>query len=333
MRHYFVLGALLTAAAAAVACGDAGNNLLTNGDGSGGASGGASSGTVGGASSGGTSGGGTSGTSGASSGGASSSGNVPDAAPPRGKDAGPPPPASACVPNNIQTILNQQCVSCHANPPVGGSLSPLLNLADLLATTKENAAKNEAQLSALKLKGAGTSIMPPGSSAAANSAAAAAFDAWIASNYTLGCGSGGADAGSPPPPPANIWQGQPGFTAGSASQPEHSANDPRITRDCLDCHGGGGAPTWSAAGRLYDGAGNGVAGAQVRVAQADGSGGTTVYTDAIGLFWFQPGAFTAGMHTGARDAAVTKNMASAPSSGRCNSCHATGGSTARIHLP
>ncbi len=338
MRHIYVLGALVLTSFVAVACGDSNTGTLGGGGAwgpnaaapaSSGASGDGTSGGTSGSSSGGTSGGGTSGSL--------------DAAPPPppGADAGPPPPppppppSSACVPTNIQTILNQQCVGCHSNPPVNGSLSPLTNLAEMTAVSKENAAKNQAQLSALKLKASATSIMPPGSTVAANAAAAAAFDAWIASNYTLGCTAGG-DAGTsppPPPPPSDVFNGQPPFTPGSSRQGEHSANDSRIKRNCLDCHNGGDAPAWSSGGRLVDGAGNGVAGAQVRVAKADGTAGTTVYTDAIGLFWFRPGQFTPGLHAGARNATTKVNMVSAVSNGGCNSCHATGGTTTPIHLP
>ncbi len=334
MRHVYLLGALIIASATAVACGDANTSQL-------GASGGdwgpgaASSGTSGAS---GTADPGTS--SGATSGG--TSGGLPDAAPPPPlppKDSGPPtpppppPPASACVPTNIQTILNQQCVGCHSTPPVNGSLSPLMNLADLTATAKEDASKNEAQLSSSKLKGVGSSIMPPGSTGSANASAAAAFDAWIASNYTLGCSASDGGTPPPPPPPPDVFGGQPPFTPGSASQGEHTAGDSRITRNCLGCHGGGDAPTWSAAGRLTDGAGNGVAGAQVRVAKTDGTAGTTVYTDKLGLFWFRPGQFTSGLHAGVRNATTKINMVSAVTNGGCNSCHATGGTTTPIHLP
>ena len=331
MRHIFLLGALVLSAATAVACGDANTSQLTSGGPGGGSSGATSSsgasGTVDGTSSGGAS------SSGSTSGGASSSGGTSGTTSSGGSSGGvdagpppPPPPASACVPNYIQAILNSQCVGCHSSPPVNGSLSALTNLGELSATAKEDATKNEAQLSLAKLKGASGSIMPPGGTAAGNAAAIASFQKWINSNYTDGCAAG-TDAGPPPPPPSDVFTGQPPYTSGSPNRTSHHAG-----ADCLSCHNGGGdAPQWSFGGTITNGAGGGIAHVEVRLVDTNGKG-ISVYTDSLGNFWSGT-SWSGPAHVGARNATGKVLMVSPITQGGCASCHKSGGAQAPIHLP
>jgi len=327
MRHVYVLGALLIAGAAAVACGDANTSQLA-GDGTGGPGGASSgtsgaSGTVDGTSSGAS--GGSSGASssgGSSSGGSSSGGSSSGGSSSGGTDAGPPPPppppppAGACISPAVQAILNAQCVGCHSNPPVNGSLSPLVTFGDMSATSKEDPSKNQAQESLVKLQ---AGQMPPGSSAGANAAAISAFQTWIAGNYQVGCGQ---DAGVPPPPP-DPFGGQPPYVPGTPGG--DSSHNPG--QDCMGHHNHGF--TW--AGTLKDTNGNAIAKAEVRLLDANGVG-TSVYTDSLGNFHSSK-SWTGPAHVGARNANNKALMVAPITKGGCNSCHANGGVQAPIHLP
>ena len=323
MRTHFGWSALVTilvAAGAIAACGDAadthnllgggGMNGATAGDpGTSGAPAATSGGTSGTATSGGTNSAGTSG--GTTSGGTTAT------------DGGKPPPttvAGAGLPCNISTFLAAKCTGCHADPPVNGSLSGLVTITDLLATAKEDSSKNEAQLSLSRMMNA-ASPMPPAS--VANPATAAeitAFQAWIAGNYQGSC-----DAGAPPPPPVDAFTGAGAFVAQTAGS-THNAG-----KNCMGgCHNHG----FTFAGTLTDGAGNPVAGAEVRLLDANGQG-ILVHTGANGNFHSST-PWTAPAHVGARTAAnkvVMVTPLSAPANGGCNGCHATGGTVVPIHVP
>jgi hypothetical protein len=237
-------------------------------------------------------------------------------------DAGkpPPPPAGAGIPCNVAAVLAAKCVSCHSDPPINGSLSGLVTLADLMATSKEDATKNEAQLSLQRMQGT-PSPMPPASLAnPATAADIAAFQSWINGGYTGSC----ADAGSPPPAGVDPFAGAPAF-ASQVGPDSHNAG-----QNCMGgCHNHG----FTFAGTLVDAAGNGVAGAEVRLLDTSGVA-VSVYTGPNGNF-HSSATFTAPAHVGARDATNKALMvtALAASNGGCNGCHATGGTVAPIHLP
>jgi hypothetical protein len=95
------------------------------------------------------------------------------------------------------------------------------------------------------------------------------------------------------------------------------------------CHNHG----FTFAGTVYDGSGNAVSGAEVRLVDSAGHG-ISVYAGTNGNFYTTT-AWTGPAMVGARDATNTQLMASSVSSSPsgCNSCHATGGATSPIHLP
>jgi hypothetical protein len=97
------------------------------------------------------------------------------------------------------------------------------------------------------------------------------------------------------------------------------------------------------AGTVYDGNGNVVVGAEVRLVDANGNA-SSVYTDSAGNFHKGGSGFMAPAHVGVRNASATQNMFEALQSsqqgpaitgGACNACHCTGGTctVAPIHLP
>jgi hypothetical protein len=225
----------------------------------------------------------------------------------------------------VQAIFGGSCTACHASPPINGSLSPLVTLSDLLAVSKEDPTKNEAQLSLSRMEST-SSPMPPGGGA--TSTETAALQTWISANYTsASCADVGAATPPPstPPAPANdVFTGAPAFSSIVAGS-THNAG-----KDCMGgCHNHG----FTFAGTVTNGAGAGVAGAEVRLVDANGKA-ISVYTGSNGNFHSST-AWTGPAKIGVRNAAATAIMATAlvAANGGCNGCHATGGTEPPIHLP
>jgi hypothetical protein len=232
-----------------------------------------------------------------------------------------PPPAGACVPPAVQAVLAAKCTACHSNPPINGSLSPLITLTDLLATSKEDATKNEAQLSVARMQNT-TSPMPPGGGATATDIST--LQAWITAGYKdAACGDGGTPP-PPPPPPTDVFTGAPAFASQVAGS-THNAG-----KNCMGgCHNHG----FTFAGTVTNGAGAGVAGAEVRLVDANGKA-ISVYTGSNGNF-HSSSSFVAPAKIGVRNAAAKAIMVTAltAANGGCNGCHANGGTQTPIHLP
>ena len=243
-------------------------------------------------------------------------------------------PAASGLPCDVATYLAAKCASCHGNPPLPSALAGLVTYADLKATSKEDPTKNEAELSVARMKNA-ASPMPPGAPPPATDVAI--LEDWIAAGYPMGsCGNGNgtaADGGSSVPPPPSVFEGAPAFQAQTGPR-AHNAG-----KDCMSCHrtGGGEAPRFSFGGTLYDQSGNPVAGAEVRLVDANGKA-ASVYTGTNGTFYGEGSGFAAPAQVGVRNASSAKDMVSAlqaSNGGGCSSCHCTGGtcSVPPIHLP
>jgi hypothetical protein len=215
--------------------------------------------------------------------------------------------------------LAAKCIGCHADPPINGSLSSLVTIGDLTAISKEDPTKNEAQLSLARMQSTASPMPPSGSGNAATAAEIQAFKTWIGGNYRGSC----ADAGAPPAP-VNVFIGAPAFV------PTTSGSSHNAGKDCMGgCHNHG----FTFAGTLVDGAGKGIAGAEVRLVDAKGTA-ITVHTGPTGNF-HSATPFAAPAHVGARNGTATVTMVTAlqSSNGGCNGCHVTGGTTPPIHLP
>ena len=237
---------------------------------------------------------------------------------------GKPPPQGAGIPCDVQAVLNAKCVSCHSSPPINGSLSALVTLADLMATAKEDTTKNEAQLSLIRMQNTASPMPPASIHNPATAAEIAAFKNWINGNYVGSCGGTTTDGGTPPPPPPNVFTGAPGFVSSIAAD-THNAG-----QNCMGgCHDHG----FTFAGTLTDGVGNGVAGAEVRLVDANGTA-ISVHTGTNGNFHSST-PFVAPAHVGARNATKTALMIGSLTlaNGGCNGCHKTGGTAPMIHLP
>lgn len=252
--------------------------------------------------------------------------------------AGTPGGSSASgVPCDVATYFATACTSCHGDPPIPSALAALVTYDQLMAMAKEDPTKNEAELSLARMKDAARP-MPPG--APPSPSDVAILENWINAGYPMGsCGGGSGDSGTggppppPPPPPASVFDGAPAFALTTGSR-AHNAG-----QDCMRCHtqANGEAPQLSFGGTLYDGAGNPVAGAEVRLVDANNNA-TVVHTASNGTFYRRSGPFAAPAHVGVRDATRSADMLTAlqgSNGGACSSCHCTGSgcSVSQVHLP
>jgi hypothetical protein len=225
---------------------------------------------------------------------------------------------------------------------MASALAGLVTYQDLMATSHEDATKNEAQLSLSRMQNS-SSPMPPGGVPPA--ADVTTLQNWINAGYPKGSCSapaadGGVDSGdSGPLPPSGVFSGAPPFS------PHTGPSTHNAGKDCMQCHGSGGgdAPGFEFGGTVYDGSGNPVSGAEVRFVDANGTA-TSVYTGPSGTFYKGGSGFAGPAHVGVRNATATQEMMTAlqstsqpPAStgGACSACHCTGtGCTlAPIHLP
>jgi hypothetical protein len=235
---------------------------------------------------------------------------------------GTPPPAGACIPPDVQSMLSAKCVGCHSSPPVNGSLSALVTLSDLLATAKEDATKNEAQLSLARMQNAASPMPPTSVGNPATAAEITALQTWIAANYVSSACN--ADSGAPPPAATDVFTGAPAFVSQTAGG-THNAG-----KNCMGgCHNHG----FTFAGTVTNGAGQGVGGAEVRLVDANNKA-ISVYTGSNGNF-HSSSSWVAPAKVGVRNAAAKVLMVSVLQStqGGCNGCHITGGTQSPIHIP
>src|SRR5262249_36805442 len=101
----------------------------------------------------------------------------------------------------------------------------------------------------------------------------------------------------------------------------------------MNCMGGCHNHGFTFAGTVTDTAGNAVAGAEVRLLDANGTA-ISVYTGTNGNFhssaqWVAPAKV--GVRTASSKGLMVTGLASA--NGGCNGCHATGGSQTQIRVP
>jgi hypothetical protein len=229
----------------------------------------------------------------------------------------------------VATVLAAKCTSCHSDPPVNGALAGLVTYSDLTKTSIEDPSKNEVELAVARMQST-TSPMPPATiNDPATASDVATLQNWMSAGYPSGACAG--DAGPPASTAVDVFSAAPSFTSQAAGA-SHNAG-----RDCLQCHSGGSilseAPTFAFGGTLYDGNGRGLAGAEIRLVDANGKT-TSVHTGPEGNF-HGSGSLALPGHAGARNATSTALMVSSLTYGGCNKCHCTGSgcTTARLHLP
>jgi hypothetical protein len=245
-------------------------------------------------------------------------------------------------------MLAANCTGCHSDPPAPGAVAGLVTYADLKAISHGDPTKNEAQQSVVRMQDT-TAPMPPGGAAPA--ADVTTLQNWINAGYPMGTcstgSSGGSSSGSTsgssgdggnPPPPQGVFGNAPPF-ASKTGPNTHNAG-----KDCMGCHtGGGNVPSFELGGTLYDGNGNPVSGAEVRLVDANGTA-ASVYTGPTGTFYKSGSSLAGPAHIGVRNATSQQEMLTALQSGSqppastggaCSACHCTGSgcAVAPIHLP
>jgi len=185
--------------------------------------------------------------------------------------------------------------------------------------------------------GASPSTSSPATEPSANASANGADSASGSSTNDGGVDGASSTPDAAPNEPKGAFDSAPGFLpqAGmSARRGGHNfnANTPKTNpagKACLDCHGGGGAPAFAAAGTVYDGA-KPAASVEVRAYGADGKA-YSAYTDADGNFFIRATTqLTLPALVGVRNAASTRVMGSAAAKGNCNECHSPAGGAGRI---
>jgi len=314
-----------------------------------------------GASSGGTAGtlvpgsGGNGGTTNSGAGGTTNSGaggDGRDAARDAAGDAG-----AMGLPCDVAALLTSKCVTCHGVRPLDGVPTSLVTYADLTAPSKSNPAQANAALSLSRMTSS-TAPMPPAGSTPPTAAEIAAMRVWVAAGYPMASCATGRDGGATTDGPTGTGGGAGG---GTGMGPDPFAVPATCTSNvtwkggrqgsgsmepgmaCIGCHStSSAAPPFGVAGTLYATAHepdlcNGVkgsVGAKVLITDADGVTATLYMNDA-GSFYYQDKIatpYTAKVVYMGRERA----MATAQTSGDCNSCHTQYGTMSapgRILLP
>lgn len=108
-----------------------------------------------------------------------------------------------------------------------------------------------------------------------------------------------------------------------------------VKQACLGCHGnGGGAPVFTVGGSVFKDAAGTMPAANVEVRFVDANGtARSIYTDALGNFYFKGATLAAPGKVGARDATTTQNMVGTIANGDCNSSGCHGGAQGWVHVP
>jgi hypothetical protein len=276
----------------------------------------------------------------------SATGDADGGAPPSGTDSGTGGTTgtgggATGLPCDVATVLGA-CIGCHSDPPIAGSLAGLVTIADLKATSKLDATKNEAQESVALMQAGAATPMPPGGPMPA-AADVTTLQNWITAGYPMGSCGGGAEGGAPLA--SSVFNGAPPYMLGKTSNGQHHAGE-----DCISCHlaQGGEAPTFTFAGTVFDSTGTGLGNVEVRLVDANGQvisvysdpggggggggGGSSTGNFSTSKSWVAPARIGIRNATTSADMLVPLQQ----SQGGCNACHCTGGSTCtttKVTLP
>ena len=256
-------------------------------------------------------------------------------------------PADGGLPCEVAQLISSHCIGCHGSPPAGGAPMPLLTRADLLASSPRDSTLSQAQRSVIRMR-ATSSPMPP--SGPPPAALVDAFEAWV----TAGLPAGSCEPIDAGPPAltclSKTFRARPTapFDNGSATMAPGMA--------CISCHMGmnfmgqnpGGAMEKAEEARQFMGtvfrslheqdlcAPNLGIAATVQILDPDGGVLGTFPVNSGGNFFgnltLRPALFRARVVT----AQGTREMATAQTSGDCNTCHTAEGregAPGRIFLP
>lgn len=234
--------------------------------------------------------------------------------------------ANTGLPCDIQAILEVRCIGCHSgtNPP------PLLTYDELMAKSKLDPTKTEAQLAAARLKST-TSPMPPPPAEPPTADEIAAFEAWVAAGTPKGAACTDTPDGGIPDAGSGIYKTPLVCTSNKTYTNGQDANM-RPGEACQACHQQQGGPAFTFAGTVYPTAHepndcDGIpATPAITVAVTDKNGKvTTMTTNSVGNFMVKARGVSAPYHVTLTNGAKTRSMVGGVTSGDCNSCHTVNG--------
>jgi hypothetical protein len=236
------------------------------------------------------------------------------------------------LPCDVADVIAQECVSCHGDPPTGGSPMSLLTYDDFMAPSLSDPSKTLAEVSLERMVNADTP-MPPGVGASAD--AVAVFQAWL-------------DAGLPKADPnAECGPVSVELTCTSGSYYTGGDDGEELMHPggaCLDCHAQEQeGPSLTLAGTVFPSLHeevdcNGLGGITVEIVDAVDRV-YTLTTNSAGNFLLEDEdewPITFPIRASVSQGGQTLTMQDPVDSGDCNTCHsATGaeGAPGRIVAP
>jgi hypothetical protein len=224
-------------------------------------------------------------------------------------------PLATDLPCDVEMILQTSCWSCHGITALAGAPMTLLTRDDLLAPSKSDPSKTNAQLSLERI--ASTSKpMPPAPASMLSADAVQVLTNWVQTGAPAG-----SCVGSDPYNTPSVCTSGSTWTHGN-----HGSSQMHPGGACIDCHNNSDdGPGFSFAGTVYPTAHepddcNGESGMQVVIIGSDG-GTLTLNANFVGNFYSQRSSialpFTAKVVSNGKERVMTTPQMS----GDCNSCH------------
>jgi predicted CXXCH cytochrome family protein len=256
------------------------------------------------------------------------------------KDAGAPPTvcATGTIPAAVQSVLATRCLACHGVTPIAGVPSSLASYGAFAAMAKSDPTRSVADVSRLRIASTGTTRMPPAPLDPLPAAELQTLEAWFDAGMPLADCSVSTDGGAPPAdaaPVSDPFAVAPKCTSGTMwTGGTRGSGQMQPGEACIACHSKGEGPRFAFGGTLYpsghepsecDGVNGTRTAAQVVV--TDSTGQTfTAPVNAAGNFYSQGRlTVTPPLHAKVVYMGRERAMASAVTSGDCNSCHSQNG--------
>ncbi|HEV8550534.1 MAG TPA: hypothetical protein VGQ57_15925 [Polyangiaceae bacterium] len=244
---------------------------------------------------------------------------------------------------DVLAVLQRECVSCHANPPLKGVPMPLVTYEDLVRADRTTPTITVAEASIARMKDP-DGPMPPAPATPASATDIAALQAWLDAGKPSVCDPAAGGAG------AAGAAGSTGTVDNPYDTPVTCTSDQHWTRGneesanmhpgaaCIDCHTSGGeeeGPRFTFAGTVFptaheptdcNGLNGGADSAEVVVVDANGTT-FTMKVNSVGNFSYEArgAAVVMPYHAKVVVGGQERVMAEAQKSGDCNSCHTESG--------
>ncbi len=234
------------------------------------------------------------------------------------------------LPCDVDTMLKNDCRSCHSKPPIGGAPMSLDSYSDLIAPAPTNHSLTVAALSLMRMQDA-SAPMPPSPASLVSSGDLSIFQNWV--NSGMPSGTCSTDGGTDP-------YGTPVVCTSNTYSTAREGSRMAPGQACNNCHASSGeAPIFALAGTAYPTAHepddcNGVSAMQIVIVDANNRS-ITLTSNTAGNFDYS-GSVALPYHAKIVANGRERAMSAAQTNGDCNSCHTeTGASSApgRIMAP